>query len=348
MRYLLLFLLPLCLTAQDRSARLDSLLDAEVAARHFSGVVLLAEDGQPVYQQARGHADAAAKLPLTPETPMRIASMTKAFTAVLVMQLIEAGQWTEETTIAEVLPELAVKRAKKTTVADLLLHRSGLPQGTAAHYKAEHSAAEMVALAVQDGRYGKRGTFRYSNTDYLLLGLMLEAATGQSFAELLQSRIFDPVGMTQTGLARHDQAGLALGYQRDEAGDFQPEAAYFIQNGQAAAAMYSTAGDLLRFDQALYTDQLLQPKTIAQMYTSHPELGYVAFGSWVYDYYFLPASPRLVERRGQLPGFNHVFIRAPDQRKTLLVLSNNDQFDPDTFGQLDSFKDRLIALLMEE
>jgi CubicO group peptidase (beta-lactamase class C family) len=90
MKYLLLFLLPLCLSAQDRMARLDSLLDAEVAARQFSGVVLLAENGQPFYQQARGDADAGAEVRLTPETPMRVASLTKAFTAVLVMQLIEA------------------------------------------------------------------------------------------------------------------------------------------------------------------------------------------------------------------------------------------------------------------
>mgnify|MGYP006270615933 CR=1 FL=1 len=352
MRILFCSILNLLLTSlwaqqSTRVASLDSLVAAEVAARQFSGVVLLAEGGQPVYQTAVGEARPAQ--PMALDTRFRLASITKAFTSVLVMQLIEEGKLSPESTVAEVLPELEVKRARKITVHDLLLHTSGLPNEPDALYQERLAARDMVERAAATAPYHRRGKFNYCNLDYLVLGLMIETITGQSWAEVLQARILDPLGMTQTGLAQRESAGLAQGYlglESEGQVSLVAEPAFYIENFQAAGAMYGTVGDLLKFDQALYGGQLLRPETIAQMYTSHPELGYVAYGSWVYEYYFLPSSPRLVERRGGILGFNHAFIRLPDQHKTLIILSNNDRFDPDTFGQLDSFKDRLIAALV--
>jgi D-alanyl-D-alanine carboxypeptidase len=334
--------------AQSTRALLDSLVEAEALQRQFSGVVLLAQNGQVFYQQAVGQARAAQAMQV--HTPMRLASITKAFTAVLVMQLVEAGKLTTASSIAEVLPALEIKRAKQITVDHLLLHTSGLPSEPDALYATPLAAQDMVRRSVAQGKYGRRGRFHYCNLDYMILGLMVEKLTGQPWAEALQARILTPLGMTETGVAYQDMETLAQGYlSREHEGQvtLRPEPSFHIENFHAAGAMYGTAADLLKFDQALYADQLLQPETIAQMYTSHPELGYVAYGSWVYDYYFLPSSPRLVERRGKILGFNHVFIRMPELNKTLIILSNNDRFDSDTFGQLDSFKDQLIAALVE-
>jgi CubicO group peptidase (beta-lactamase class C family) len=333
------------LFGQPAHPYLDSLLRAEVAQRQFSGVVWLAAEGLPVYQAAVGQATDSARMTL--DTRFRLASITKAFTAVLVMQLVEAGRLTPESTIAEVLPSLPVKRAKRTTVQDLLLHRSGLPNEPDALYQAPRDARAMIVETVATEPYHRYGRFNYCNLDYLVLGLMIEQLTGKRWATVLQERILTPLGMDQTGLATRLSPGLAQGYLVDGAGKLQPEPAFHIENIGAAGAMVGTARDLLLFDQSLYTERLLQPETTAAMYTSHPELGYVAYGSWVYDYYFLPSSPRLVERRGGILGFNHAFIRMPEINKTLIILSNNDRFDPDTFGQLDSFKDRLIKALVE-
>ncbi len=337
------------LLAQTES--FDSLFEQAVAEEGFSGVVLIADQGKIIYQEVSSLPKGEDYSSLTTETPIRIASITKAFTAVLIMQLIETEQLSLDTHVAEVLPDLAIKRAKKITVRDLLRHSSGLPNEVDGLFSSPKTPKEMILETVAAQDYHRYGRFNYCNLDYYILGLMIEEITGNSWEQVLRERILDPVGMEQTGLARMGQADLAMGYvsvDESQGLTLVPEPSYYIENFHAAAGMYSTAGDLLKFDQALYSDLLLKPESIDLMYTSHPELGYVAFGSWVFDYYFLPSSPRMVERRGGILGHNHTFIRIPEVNKTLIILSNNDRFDPDTFGQVDSFKDRLIASLVGE
>ncbi len=249
-------------------------------------------------------------------------------------------------TIAQVLPDLKIPRAEQITVHDLLLHRAGSPEEPDALYAAPRSTRAMV-LETAKLAYRPYGEFAYSNLDYLVLHLMIERITGKPFATVLQERILTPLGMKNTGMASRASTGIAQGYLADSTGRLRPEPSDYVENAGAAGAMYGTAADLLAFDQALYSERLLKKASIAEMYTSHPELGYVAYGSWVYDYFFLPSSPQVVERRGRSYGFNHTFIRMPGINKTLIILSNNDRFDPDTFGKLDSFKDRLIKALVE-
>ncbi|MEM9983757.1 MAG: serine hydrolase domain-containing protein [Bacteroidota bacterium] len=342
--------LPSDLLAQATS--FDALFKQAVAEEGFSGVVLVADQGEIIYQEAASAPEVADQSPpLTAETPIRIASITKAFTAILVMQLVEAGQLSLDTHVAELLPDLGIKRAKKITVRDLLRHSSGLPNEVEALFLLPKTPQEMILETVATQDYYRYGRFNYSNLDYLILGLMIEKITEKGWEEVLKERILEPVGMTHTGVAHRGQADLAQGYLSVDQGDalsLVPEPSYYIENFHAAASMYSTAGDLLKFDQALYSDLLLKPASIELMYTSHPELGYVALGSWVYDYYFLPSAPRMIERRGSILGHNHTFIRLPEVNQTLIILSNNDRFDPDTFGQTGSFKNRLIAALVGE
>ncbi len=338
-----LFAMPV--VGQAAKPELDSLVRAEVAQRQFSGVVLLAEQGVPVHQAAVGAATGSARM--TIGTRFRLASITKAFTAVLVMQLVEEKRLTSASTIAQVLPDLRITLADRISVQDMLLHRSGLPDESDATYESPRDARTIVTETSANNAYRTYGEFAYSNLDYLVLALMIEKITGKAFGTVLQERILTPLGMDQTGMATRSSQGLAQGYVADSTGALTAEPPIYIENFSAAGAMYGTAMDLLKFDQALYSGRLLKPESISEMYTSHPELGYVAYGSWVYDYYFLKSAPRVVERRGGILGFNHTFIRMPGINKTLIILSNNDRFDPDTFGQLDSFKDKLIKALVE-
>ena len=331
-------------SAPASTAAFDSIVRVEAAQRQFSGVVLVAEQGTTVFQTAVGSA--GAKVPMTVDTRFRLASITKAFTAVLVMQLVEDQRLRVSSTIAHVLPDLMIPRAEQITVQDMLLHRSGFPEAPDALYAAPRRAREMVTETAKLA-YRPYGEFAYSDLDYLVLELVIEQVTGKTFATVLQERILTPLGMKNTGMASRASTGIAQGYLGDPAGRLTPEPSVHIENVGAAGAMYGTVADLLAFDQALYGERLLKKESIAEMYTSHPELGYVAYGSWVYDYYFLPSSPRVVERRGRSLGFNHTFIRMPGINKTLIILSNTDRFDPDTFGKLDSFKDQLIKALVE-
>ena len=331
-------------SAPASTAAFDSIVRAEVAQRQFSGVVLVAENGTTVFQAAVGSA--GAKEPMTVNARFRLASITKAFAAVLVMQLVEEQRLRVSSTIAQVLPDLKIPRAEQITVHDMLLHRAGSPEEPDALYDAPRSARAM-AIETATLAYRPYGEFAYSNLDYFVLQLMIEKITGKPFATVLQERILTPLGMKNTGIAKRVSKGIVQGYLGDSTGRLTPEPSVYVENAGAAGAMYGTVADLMLFDQALYSERLLKKASIAEMYTSHPELGYVAYGSWVYDYYFLPSSPLVVERRGRSFGFNHAFIRLPGINKTLIILSNNDRFDPDTFGKLDSFKDRLIKVLVE-
>ncbi len=337
-------LLPQQVSAQSFSERVDALLQA---SSDFSGAVLLAQDGQVIYSQQFGMANVEQGVALSKSTLFPVASITKSFTAILVMQLVEEGLLDMDNTIAEVLPELAIPRANRITIADLLRHTSGLPIDPASSYEESAAAADLIhSLCTTTRTYSKRGQFRYSNVDYWVLGLVIEKFRGASWAEVLQSRILDPLGMTQTGFLRLSEPvdGLALGYQRSQEG-WIPAPVFHIENIYAAGQMYSTPNDLLKLDQALYTDQLLQAATIDLMYTSHPEHGYVAFGSWAYNYPFVDSMPLLAERRGGFPGYNHAFVRFLDSQGTLIILSNNDQFNPDTFGDASNLKEALIRLM---
>lgn len=326
------------------TAAFDSIVRTEVAQRQFSGVVLVAEQGTTVFQAAVGSA--GTNVPMTVDTRFRLASITKAFAAVLIMQLVEEQRLRVSSTIAQVLPDLKIPRAEQITVQDMLLHRAGSPEEPDALYSAPRSARAMV-METATLPYRPYGEFAYSNLDYFVLQLMIEKITGKPFATVLRERILTPLGMKHTGIATRGSTGIAQGYLADSTGRLTPEPQDYVENAGAAGAMYGTVADLLRFDQALYSERLLRKASIAEMYTSHPELGYVAYGSWVYDYYFLPSSPLVVERRGRSYGFNHTFIRLPGINRTLIILSNTDRFDPDTFGKLDSFKDRLIKVLVE-
>ena len=330
--------------APASTATFDSLVRAEAAQRQFSGVVLVAEHGITTFQAAVGSA--GSNTPMTVDTRFRLASITKAFTAVLVMQLVEERRLSVSATIAQVLPDLKIPRAGQITVHDMLPHRSGIPEAPDALYDAPRTARAMVTEAAKLA-YRPYGEFAYSDVDYLVLELMIEQITGKPFATVLQQRILTPLGMKNTGMITRASTGIAQGFLGDSSGRLTPEPSIHIENVGAGGAMYGTVADLLAFDQALYGERLLRKASIDEMYTSHPELGYVAYGSWVYDYYFLPSSPRVVERRGRSLGFNHTFIRMPGINRTLIILSNTDRFDPDTFGKLDSFKDRLIKALVE-
>jgi CubicO group peptidase (beta-lactamase class C family) len=264
------------------------------------------------------------------------------------MQLIEGKKLQLTQTIKDVLPGLDIHRAENISLHHLLLHISGLPNESDTIYHHYQSPEEIIRTTTEDtSRYHHFESFHYTNIDYLILGLVIQKVTGQSWQENVQKRIFDPVDMTQSGFAKKDlmPEQNVSGYIIGEEGSTTKEPSYFIENFGAAASIYSTAEDLLKLDQSLYLDVLLKDESKEMMYNSYPEFGYVGYGNWVYQYPFLESQPKIIERRGGLPGFNHVFIRMPELNRTIIVLSNNNLFDTDTFGKLESLKEQLIQIV---
>ena len=123
---------------------------------------------------------------------------------------------------------------------------------------------------------------------------------------------------------------------------------FYIENFYAAGCMYATAEDLLKLDQGMYGNQLLSEKSKELMYTSYPEYNYSGYSVWTYNYPFSESQPKIMERRGGILGANSVLIRMLDTDKTIIILSNNNKFNPDSFGNKESLKEALMIEVAKE
>jgi D-alanyl-D-alanine carboxypeptidase len=329
------------------SLAVDRIVQEHIDQHDFSGVVMVAEKGRSLYHRAAGMAEADCNSPMTTDHHFRIASVTKLFTAVMILRLVDRQLLTLDQSVAELLPELEIPRADKITIHHLLLHQSGLPNEAGTLYgkgSGPLPMADIVARTVKKGRKGPFGQFNYNNIDYLLLGLIVEAKTGQGWREVVQKEILDPFGLSETGF-------LALGEEPEpfaqtfSCADGEPcveDPTYYAENFHAAACMYSTTEDLLRFDQALYDNQLLSPEAMEWLAKPFPENNYAGYSVWNYRYPFIDGQPTIMERRGGIMGANVVLVRMTDSRHTIIILSNTDRFNPDSFGDPGNLREALI------
>lgn len=315
------------------------------AKGQFDGVVLVAQNGRILCSTSAGLANRELSIPNTDTTPYRICSVTKQFTALLVMQEVAAGHLSLSGFVTDYLPDFRRDTGSKITLRNLLAHTSGLPALDDAfptkndvpgfYQQTDPKFAQptyVVKTYLQGDLKTKPGEkFNYNNADYVVLAAILEKATGKSYAALLQERIFRPLGMTYSGLMSSDTFSprQAIGYiQKNGALVPEPYQLHVADFG-AAGAMYSTAADLLLWDNALDHDTLLAKPYREIMFTADKSLGYVALGSWVYPASFAgsPMKPVLVERDGGIGAFNLLNLRAPADGYSLIILSNVDTAD---------------------
>ena len=181
------------------------IIDRQVEQNFFEGNVLIADQGQIVYHHSSGHVDEEQTIPIQTNTPFSIASITKMFTAIVILQLVEEKQLRLDGTLADYLPDLAIPNASEISIHHLLLHISGLPQEKDRQYLKSRSPQQMLKGALRrKGKINAPGQFRYSNTDYLLLGQVIEKVSGQSYESAIRQRILEPLGLKQTGFAIND------------------------------------------------------------------------------------------------------------------------------------------------
>lgn len=338
------------LVGQNQVQNIERIVQFHHLNNEFEGVVLAAEKGKIIYQNAFGFADREAKKLLSIDTKFGVASFTKAFTALIIMQLEEEGKLSVEDQVSTYLPDLEVKNLEKVQIKHLLTHSSGLGSEPDIAYIQKLTPEEMLLKYANSKIKGTPGTeFSYSNLDFLAMSCIIEKVTQKSWETNLKERILAPLQMNDSGVLTFEKKpeNLAKTYQKKE-GQYVKDGNFFIENFDAAGAMYSTLEDLLKFDQALYENDFLSASQISKMYTSHPELGYVGYGSWVYNHPYVGDYPLTIERRGGIAGFNGVFLRFPNEKKTLIIMSNNGQFNTDTWGDMTSLKEQLIKAIFEE
>ncbi len=327
--------------AESRQSLFAAIVESYHERGEFNGAVLAIQDGEVVFSDAVGLADRTWGIPNEPDTKFHICSITKQFTAVLVLQLVEEGKLQLEDAITDRLRWYRSDTGSRITVEQLLRHTSGIPEAITEFDQLDDALeirndprAFIEAFASGDLLFPPGSQFNYSNSDYHLLGAIIEEVEGATFESVLRARVLSPLGMESTGMRRFETVvpRMATGYQFV---DGQPEHRMdFGQLRGAAAGMYSTVEDLGKWNIALLEHRLLSREMTERMFTPIVLEGqtgsYVGLGSWVYQRPLPPENemaPRIVERRGYVMPFTALNVICPDDGHAFVILSNSDPSD---------------------
>jgi len=289
--------------------------------------VMVIRDGQVLDVRSYGVADMEIGRLVSPSTNFRLASVTKQFTATAVLMLAERGKLDLDDSIRQYFPEFPVF-TEQISIRHLLQHTSGIEDYEPLY--GDRFPEQILDRGVVDiiarttGTYFSPGTeYRYSNSAYAILAVLVEDLSGQSFPDFLENNIFGPLGMNETVAYRrgtNEVTNRALGYKVDrkkiEPADQSAWSAVLGDGG-----VYSSVMDLYKWDQALYDNDLLSPDTWQQAWT--PGLENYGFG-WRIDEY---KGYQRLHHSGSTSGFRNFMQRFPDEGLTVIVLTN--RADPD-------------------
>jgi CubicO group peptidase (beta-lactamase class C family) len=305
-------------------------LDEDAAADRFSGVALLARNGKTVFAQAYGLADREKKTPNTLKTRFRIGSMNKMFTAVATLQLVQDGKLDLKAPLGKYLTDYPNKEvASKVTIEQLLTHMGG----TGDIFGPEFDQKRLALKTLQDyvTLYGNRAPeyepgsrWQYSNYGFLLLGVLIEKISGQSYYDYVRDHIYKPAGMTGSG-SEPEQVAVSdrsVGYTRFNASGLRPNTDTLPYRGSSAGGGYSTVEDLLRFAIALQSHKLLNAQ-----YTDMLTAGKVDTPRGRYAFGFqdmMINGMRCFGHGGGAPGMNGELRICPGLGYVIAVLANMD------------------------
>ena len=345
---LALFALTLVLRATDRPddrtterealAALERELDASAAADTFSGTVIVAKNGVPIFARAYGRADRERGTANELATSFNVGSINKMMTAVAIIRLVQDGRLAVTDTVGKHIPDYPNRAiADHVTIHHLLTHTGG----TGDIFEADYEDYRLELKTHDDylAKFGGRAPvhapgaeFRYSNYGFVLLGAILERATGKSYYDAVAELVYAPAGMTATTAPRHDERVGATGYTRMRTGELEPNHFILPYRGMAAGGGWSTAGDLLAFANALGRNVLLDENhtklvTTGKIRTRH---GF-RYGYGFAD--FKIGGVRCVGHNGGFPGANGE-LTICESGYTVAVLAN---FDPPAASRIAHF-----------
>jgi CubicO group peptidase (beta-lactamase class C family) len=304
-------------------AKSEALIAPIVDVDQFSGAVLVARNGVPVFRQAFGLANREWDIPNTPDTKFRIGSITKQFTATAILQLAEAGKLSVDDPVAKYYSE-SPPAWNGITIRHLLTHTSGIPSFTSIPHFFDEQARldrtpEEIIKLTQDKplEFAPGSKYSYDNTGYVILGYIIEKVSGERYADYIQHHIFDPLGMKSSGYDVSETLipKRAAGYSRDK-DQFTNARFISMTEPYAAGSLYATVDDMLTWDQAIYAAKLLTPASLQAMFTDYGH-GY-GFG-WVIDNQF---GHQHIVHAGGINGFITRFDRYPEDKLTVVVFSN--------------------------
>ena len=313
--------------AQDHFTKIDALLKQYYDYGLFNGAVLVSDRGK-IYEKGFGMANREWDISNGPDTKFRLGSITKQFTATLILQLVEQGKIKLDGHITDYLPDYRKDTGDKVTIHNLLTHTSGIPSYTERpDYATDISrntftAADFVKKYASGDLEFEPGTkFSYDNGGYYILGAIIEKITGKPYEQVLKERIFDPLGMSDTGYD-HLETILpkrATGYGKNPTG-FVNSAYVDMSVPYAAGSLYSTARDLYKWDRSLYTDKVLTAASRDLMFK--PNLSNYGYGFAISETPVGNAKIKVISHSGGINGFATLIVRLVDSQSAIILLSN--------------------------
>jgi CubicO group peptidase (beta-lactamase class C family) len=339
---LLVVLVSACKQQESLSSKLTPKLDSLFSTeKDFSGVVLVADKGKPIYKKAFGYRDFDTKEPMDTTCIFELASVSKQFTGMIIMMLKEQGKLDFDDLLEKYIPGLPYKNI---TIRHLLTHTSGLPdyqQVMDEHWDKTKVAGnkeciEYLVKYAPPKHFEPGEKYEYSNTGYLLLASIATYAAGIDFHALAKTDIFVPLKMTSTDIRTQESKArlpnMAWGYVRSGENNAYVRADSLLQSAYniwlggrlGPGRISSCSSDLLKWDQALYKGRLVKDSTLNEAFTpmklNSGELSNYGFG-WTLEAH--PKLGRVVRHSGDNPGYRTHIVRYIDANRTIIMLCNN-------------------------
>lgn len=331
-KYTLILLSILISNVSFAQADFSNIIEYYNKEKNFNGAVLVATNGKIDYLAGIGISNRQAGTSMNAKTKFKIASITKTFTAVLILQLYEQGKIDLNANFGKYYPTYKGEAKDKVSIQHLLTYSSGIPNTVnnlwMSPYQTPLTIDEFINKYCSGNLEFTPGEkANYSNTDYTILHKIIENVSNKSFTTLLQENILKPLQMENTGMANSKDiiVGLSSSYTIDDStNQIQADEPYFIENYFGSAAMYSTVEDLLKFNNGIFNYSLLNESTTNLMLKPDRKLdGATLGGIWYADGYGTFSKP-FIYRTGGLLGSCSNWIHSIDDKKTIIVFNNTD------------------------
>lgn len=332
----LCLMLSLCFNAfaqkmspKQLSSTLDKMVAAEFPAKGTGCAVLVAEKGKILYKKGFGMANLELEVPMKPEMVFRIGSITKQFTAICILQLLEQGKLSLEDDITKYIPDYRTD-GNKITIENLLTHTSGIPSYTEMDQfdtlsRTDMEPLEFIAMFKNEAlNFAPNTKWEYSNSGYFILGYIIEKVSGKTYADYVEEMIFKPLGMNNSyyGYDSKIIKNRASGYQMGEKG---LENAEFLSMTlpYAAGSLVSTVEDLYKWNLGVQAYKMVKKETLAKAFTDHKLINgkstHYGFGWGLNE---MQESPT-IEHDGGINGFLSSAIYLPKEEIFVSILSNS-------------------------
>lgn len=348
---LIILLSPISIS-QSNSEKIDNLLNRYLEYRLFNGSALVAEEGEVIFKKGYGLANMEWDIPNSYDTKFRLGSITKQFTSMLIMQLVEKDKIKLEDKITDYLPYYRKDIGDKVTIEMLLTHTSGIPsytdqpdffQKTSKQYYAPDDFIKEYCSS--DLEFEPGTTFKYNNSGYFILGGIIEHITGKSYEENILENICKPLGLKDTGYDKFEKilSRRSTGYEKT-VGGYRTAPYLDLALPYAAGSLYSTVEDLYKWDIALLSEKILPKKHMDEIFKGRVEArnSQYAYG-WFIDTIYVAGQQFVVYNHGGgINGFNTINYIIPKKGQVVILFSNTGG------APLNGMTDAIIKILNEE